>query len=130
MRFDMSVADLLSEVARCSMEIAIPEGWVADSQTLYLHSSGVRIERMTYRKKEGWVLVPVDLDQKVMEFSPDRAGLEGAFAAFAEGGLDPKGTGLPKKTSAAQDAARRDEKLEEASDDEEKAAEAEDEDES
>lgn len=109
------------------MEIEIPEGWVADSQTLYLHASGVRIERMNYKKKEGWVLVPVDLDQKVMEFSPDREGLEGAFAAFAKGGLDPKGAGLSQKASAAQDAARSDEKLEDASDDEEKAAEDEDE---
>ena len=109
------------------MEIAIPEGWVADSQMLYLHSSGVRIERMSYKKKEGWVLVPVDLDQKVMEFSPDREGLEGAFAAFAKGGLDPKAPVVTKKTSEAQEAARRDEKLEEASDDEEKAAEDEDE---
>ena len=105
---------------RHSMEATIPEGWDQDSHTLYLHPSGVRIERMSYRKKEGWVLVPVDLDQKVMEFSPDREGLEGAFAAFAKGGLDPKGTGLTKKASDAQDAARRDEKLEEASDDEEK----------
>ena len=102
------------------MEFTIPEGWEQDSHTLYLHSSGVRIERRVYRQKEGWVLVPVDLDQAVREFPPNSDGLELAFAAFAEGALNPKGATTTSKVKQAREAARRDEKLEEASDDEEK----------
>lgn len=59
-----------------------PEGWERDSDTLYLHGSGVRIERRVYKWKEGWCLIPADLDRTVLEFAPDGKGLEQAFAAF------------------------------------------------
>jgi hypothetical protein len=36
-----------------SMDFVAPEGWEKESDTLYLHPSGVRIERRIYRKKEG-----------------------------------------------------------------------------
>ena len=36
------------------MGFVVPLGWERDSQTLYLHGTGVRIERMIYRKKEEW----------------------------------------------------------------------------
>ena len=58
------------------MGFVVPLGWEQDSQTLYLHGTGVRIERMIYRKKEGWVLVPVDLDRAVVEFPPTSRPLE------------------------------------------------------
>lgn len=64
--------------------MTLPEGWERDSDALYLHVSGVRIERRVYRNKEGWVLVPVDLDRAVVEFPPDDDGLARAFAAFAK----------------------------------------------
>jgi hypothetical protein len=88
---------------------AAPDGWDQESETLYLHRSGVRIERMIYRKKEGWVLVPVDLDRPVIEFPPSSEGLEHAFAAFSKGILDPAVTGTTKEVQEARKAARRDE---------------------
>lgn len=94
------------------MEPAIPEGWERDSETLYLHSSGVRIERRVYRNKEGWVLVPVDLDRPVVEFPPDADGLNRAFAAFAKGALGPPGDASPSKDdpqSASDDEEKPDE---------------------
>ena len=110
------------------MEFKIPEGWQQDSHTLYLHTSGVRIERRIYKNKEGWMLVPVDLDRAVAEFAPNSEGLDQAFAAFAESEVTARGTPQKSKTKEAQEAARRDEKLEEASDDEETEKEKEDED--
>jgi len=104
------------------MESAIPDGWVQDSPTLYLHESGVRIERRLYRQKEGWVLVPVELDRKVQEFAPDAEGLAKAFAAFREGFLK-KG---PASTSEEFKAARRDESNDAATDAEEKEDEEDD----
>jgi hypothetical protein len=95
-----------------------PEGWERDSETLYLHPSGVRIERRLYRQKEGWFLIPADLDRPVMEFAPDEAGLAQAFAAFSGGALEPKGPGLTKRVQEARDAARRDEKPDDPSEDE------------
>lgn len=90
----------------------IPEGWEQDSDTLYLHVSGVRIERRVYRNKEGWVLVPVDLDRAVVEFPPDGDGLSAAFAAFAKGALGP-----PASSTTGED---------DSSDEEEKADEGDD----
>ncbi len=98
------------------MESVVPEGWVQDSHTLYLHESGVRIERRVYRQKEGWVLVPVELDRKVLEFAPNTEGLEQAFAAFA---AEARKKG-PTSTTAGYNAARSDESNDAATDAEEK----------
>ena len=104
------------------MEATIPADWDQDSHTLYLHPSGVRIERRVYRNKESWILVPVDLDQAVLEFTPNSDGLGLAFAAFAGGDAGPKAAASGKETPARM-AARRDEKLEDASDAEERSKE-------
>jgi hypothetical protein len=106
------------------MEPAVPQGWEQDSASLYLHSSGVRIERRIYRQKEGWFLVPVDLDQAVAEFAPDREGLALAFSAFGKGMFNPKAATVRGKAELAREAARLDEKSEQASDEEEARQEA------
>ena len=61
----------------------------------------------------------VDLDRKVLEFSPDDAGLEQAFAAFGRGVLTPAASVVSPEVQKARDAARQDEKPEEPSEDEE-----------
>jgi hypothetical protein len=94
-------------------------GWEQDSHTLFLHPSGVRIERRIYRNKEGWVLVPVDLDRAVLEFTPNSEGLEKAFAAFASGVLNPERPDAKREVLEAREAARQDEKPEEPAEDEE-----------
>jgi len=106
------------------MEPAASEGWEQDSPDLYLHSSGVRIERRIYRQKHGWFLVPVQLDQPVAEFAPDSVGLADALSAFAGGMFNPKAATVKGRAELAREAARRDEKLEQASDDEEARQEA------
>jgi len=88
------------------MDPTAPPGWEKDSDTRYLHASGVRIERRIYRSREGWVLVPTDLDRAVLEFPPDAAGLERAFAAFLAGRLDPVPPGPPSRIEMAREAAR------------------------
>ena len=79
------------------MASGTPKGWDKDSDKLFIHDTGVRIQRMTYKGKDGWFLVPVDLDAAVLEFEPTPEGRDKAFEAFAKGALDPK----PKKTKAA-----------------------------
>lgn len=74
-----------------------PKGWEKDSEKLYIHESGVRIQRMLYRSKDGWYLVPVDLDQLCAEFEPTNEGRDLAFEAFDKGVLGQK----PKKAKAA-----------------------------
>jgi hypothetical protein len=44
------------------MASGVPKGWEKDSDKLFIHETGIRIARMTYKGKDGWFLVPVDLD--------------------------------------------------------------------
>ncbi len=74
----------------------MPKGWDKESDTLFIHSTGVRIQRMAYKGKDGWYLVPTDLDQPVVEFEPTPEGREKAFESFAKGALETK----PRKTKA------------------------------
>jgi hypothetical protein len=84
------------------MDNALPPGWEKDSATLYLHETGVRIEKRVYREKEGWILIPVDLDTPVTEFSPDKEGLAAAFAAWTKGAAKTKVKPAPKATAKAK----------------------------
>jgi hypothetical protein len=99
------------------MDVPVPDGWERSSDTLYLHRSGVRIERRDYRKREGWILVPVDLDRAVLEFPPVEEGLRQAFEAFAAGALEPGGARPAREVLDARAAARREENADEAASD-------------
>src|SRR5690349_13749266 len=79
------------------MASGVPKGWDKESDKLFIHETGVRIARQTYKGKDGWYLIPVDLDAAVVEFEPTPEGRDKAFEAFAKGALVTK----PKKTKAA-----------------------------
>ena len=100
----------------------LPPGWERDSDTLYLHAGGARIERRIYRKVEGWILVPADLDHAALTFPPDDAGRAAAFAAFAAFAAGAAGTGpeeVSRGTQEARDAARLEESDEDVRDEKE-----------
>lgn len=82
------------------MGFTLPKGWDKDSDKLFIHNTGVRIQRMTYRQKEGWFLVPIDLDQPVVEFDPTPEGRDKAFEAFGKGALGPTKTKKATKAKA------------------------------
>ena len=106
------------------MSFSAPKGWERDNDKLYIHNTGVRIQLMTYRQKEGWYLVPTDLDQPVVEFEPTPEGRAKAFDAFAAGVLDTKPkrkkaeAGETKKKKAAAPVAKEREEEKEDDDDE------------
>jgi DNA replication initiation complex subunit (GINS family) len=79
------------------MANSISKDWEKDSEKLFIHESGVRIQRMTYKGKDGWYLVPIDLDEAVIEFEPTPEGRDKAFEAFEKGSLATK----PKKAKPA-----------------------------
>src|SRR5258706_5156155 len=89
------------------MASGVPKGWEKDSDKLFIHETGVRIARQTYKGKDGWYLIPVDLDAVVVEFEPTPEGRDKAFEAFAKGALvtKPKKTKAPSKKAAAAKAA-------------------------
>src|SRR5262245_31927138 len=97
------------------MASGVPKGWEKDSDKLFIHETGIRIQRMTYKGKEGWFLVPVDLDAAVVEFEPTNEGRDKAFEAFAKGALatKPKKTKATSKKAAAAKPAPKEEEAEE-----------------
>jgi len=101
------------------MASGVPKGWEKDSDKLFIHETGIRIQRMTYKGKDGWFLVPVDLDAAVVEFEPTNEGRDKAFEAFAKGALvvKPKKTKATTKKAAAAKPAPKEEEGEEKDDD-------------
>src|ERR1041384_7139999 len=101
------------------MASGVPKGWDKDSDKLFIHETGVRIQRMTYKGKDGWCLVPVDLDAAVVEFEPTPEGRDKAFESFAKGALviKPKKTKAPSAKKAAAKAAPKAEEGEEKEED-------------
>ncbi len=101
------------------MASGVPKGWEKDSDKLFIHETGIRIARMTYKGKDGWFLVPVDLDAAVLEFEPTPEGRDKAFEAFAKGALvtKPKKTKAATTKKAAAKAAPKEEEAEEKDDD-------------
>lgn len=84
------------------MSRALPEGWSRESEALYIHTSGLRIERMTYRGSEGWYLVPVDLDVPPLRFEPTSEGEAKAFEAYASNAIKMAPPPKKKKPKAAK----------------------------
>ena len=112
------------------MASGVPKGWDKDSDKLFIHETGVRIARQTYKGKDGWYLIPVDLDAVVVEFEPTPEGRDKAFEAFTKGALviKPKKTkAVSKKVAAKPPPKGEDAEEEKDDDDDEEAAEKEDE---
>src|SRR6185295_3618803 len=93
------------------MASGVPKGWEKDSDKLFIHETGIRIARMIYKGKDGWFLVPVDLDAVVLEFEPTPEGRDKVFEAFTKGALvvKPKKTKTTTKKAAAKPAAKEEE---------------------
>src|SRR5882672_728577 len=72
------------------MASGVPKGWDKESDKLFIHETGVRIGRQTYKGKDGWYLIPVDLGTPVLEFEPTPEGRDKAFEAFGKGVLVTK----------------------------------------
>jgi len=79
------------------MGFTAPKGWDKESETLFIHESGTRVERRTYREKDGWFIIPVDLDQEVVGYDPTPEGRDKAFQDFADGKI--KTARKPKKAA-------------------------------
>ena len=87
-----------------AVKFKLPKAWEKDSDKLFIHESGVRIQQSTYHGTDGWILVPTDLDQPVVQFEPTEDGRDKAFAAYAEGVLKPpskRKKAAPRKKKAA-----------------------------
>ena len=57
--------------------------WVRESEYLFVHRSGARIERRGYPSTPGWYLVPQAGQEHHHRFEPTPQGCDDAFIAFA-----------------------------------------------
>lgn len=64
------------------MSFKAPKGWTSETDALFIHTTGARIQRTTYRQKEGWFLIPTEIETPVVEFAPNAEGRDKAFAEF------------------------------------------------
>ena len=55
-------------------------GWARESAELFVHESGARIAKTTYRGKVAWWFFPVSLDVPAVEHAPTDEGRDAAFA--------------------------------------------------
>ncbi|SRR5258705_10979562 len=83
------------------MGFHLGKGWDKTSEDLFIHDSGVRISKTSYRGKPGWWVFPVDLDAPPVEHAPTDAGREEAFATVAKGLPKPKVKKDPRKKKVA-----------------------------
>lgn len=96
-------------------------GWTRESADLYVHESGARLSKTTYRGKMAWWFFPVSLDIQAVEYPPTDAGCEEAFATSGQNlpKAKVKRTPAPSKASVAEAAAPSD-KSEDEDEDEDK----------
>ena len=59
------------------------EGWSKESDYLYIHASGARIERRGYPGRPGWYLMFPGERGTSRRFEPTTYGCDQAFIAFA-----------------------------------------------
>jgi len=89
------------------MSFTTPSGWNQDSDRLYVHTSHVRIQRMTYRSNEGWILIPLGANDPVLQFPLTSEGRDMAFAAFVTSAFARKGAVEPALEVGSDPAARK-----------------------
>ena len=66
------------------MAFKTPKDWEKDSDDLFIHKTGVRVHKTTYKDKEGWFLIPVDMKEPVVEFEASPDGRDKAFETYTE----------------------------------------------
>jgi hypothetical protein len=81
--------------------MSLAKGWDRESAELFIHESGARISRTSYRGKLAWWFFPVSLDVPAVEHAPTDEGREEAFATsereLPKTRAKPKPKLVPKK---------------------------------
>ena len=85
--------------------MALGKDWDRESADLFIHDSGARISKTTYRGKMAWWFFPASLDSPAVEYAPTDEGRDEAFATSAKGlpKTKPKRKVKAKSKPAAKD---------------------------
>jgi len=85
--------------------MGLAKGWDRESADLFIHDTGARISRTSYRGKLAWWFFPVSLDVPAVEHAPTDEGREEAFATsereLPKTRSKPKPKLIPKKKPVA-----------------------------
>ncbi len=76
--------------------MGLAKGWGRESAEVFIHDTGARISRTSYRGKLAWWFFPVSLDVPAVEHAPTDEGRKEAFATSERE--------LPKKRSNSKPA--------------------------
>ena len=60
--------------------MGLAKGWDRESADLFIHETGARISKSSYRGKLAWWFIPASLDVQAVEHAPTDEGREEAFA--------------------------------------------------
>ncbi len=84
------------------MGFELPKDWTKENSDLYIYKDGTRIHKTTYNSKQGWFLIPVDLDETVVEYSDSTEGRDLAFEEFTQKIDDEKARKKAERASRAK----------------------------
>ena len=66
------------------MAMELPKDWTKEDNELFIYKDGTRIHKTTYNSKQGWFLIPADLDESVVEYEDNDDGRDLAFEQFTK----------------------------------------------
>src|SRR5262245_10428615 len=89
--------------------MGLAKGWDRESADLFIHVTGARISRTSYRGKLAWWYFPVSLDVPAVEHAATDEGREEAFATSERELQKPRSRPKPKPISKKKPVASADE---------------------
>ena len=80
----------------------LPKDWTKEDDELFVYKDGTRIHKTTYNSKQGWFLIPVDLDETVIEYADTEEGRDLAFEEFTKKVDDEKARKKAERAARAK----------------------------
>ena len=84
------------------MSVELPKDWTREDDELFVYKDGTRIHKTTYNSKQGWFMIPVDLDETVIEYADTEEGRDLAFDEFTQKVDDEKARKKAERAARAK----------------------------
>ncbi len=84
------------------MSVKLPKDWTKEDDELFVYKDGTRIHKTTYNSKQGWFMIPVDLDETVIEYADTDEGRDLAFEEFTQKVDDEKARKKAERAARAK----------------------------
>ena len=84
------------------MAFKLPKDWTKENGDLFIYKDGTRIHNTTYNSKQGWFMIPSDLDETVLEYEDSTEGRDLAFDEFTQKVDDEKARKKAERAARAK----------------------------